>query len=334
MRLQLARSCAFSKVYRALIHPRDSGAAMHRRYQSINIPTEIVRTIVAISETGSYTRAGERLNLSQPAITSQVKRLQVLAGGAIFERTPFGVAPTARGEIVIAQARKLLEANDQILSIGGAVKDARAVRIGVSNLYAEQLVDDLAAAPQLRDHASFCCDRSEELVRLLSENYVDVALMLSPQESRARIVARWNQDFVWVRARGFVLAPGAPLPIVGQIGCAALTHAIEALEAAGLTFRTAFASSSFTACTQAVGASIGIMAVPRQCVPDSLVVANEYYLPKLAPMTVGVCTRLESERLPLAPVIKVFEAYMAKAAERVAREWSAAAAASARAGGS
>ncbi len=59
---------------------------MHRRYQHINIPTEIVRTLVVIAEMGSFSKAGEKLGLSQPAISAQMKRLQVLVGGTIFER--------------------------------------------------------------------------------------------------------------------------------------------------------------------------------------------------------------------------------------------------------
>ena len=47
---------------------------MHRRYQEINIPIEVIRTVVEIAETGSYTRAGERLLLSQPAISAQIKK--------------------------------------------------------------------------------------------------------------------------------------------------------------------------------------------------------------------------------------------------------------------
>ena len=53
---------------------------MQRRYQHTNIPTEIVRTIVVIAEAGSFSKAGERLGLSQPAISAQVKRLQMMVG--------------------------------------------------------------------------------------------------------------------------------------------------------------------------------------------------------------------------------------------------------------
>ena len=59
---------------------------MHRRHQHLNIPIEIVRSVVAVSETGSLSKAGERLGLSQPAISSQIKRLQHLVGGPLFSQ--------------------------------------------------------------------------------------------------------------------------------------------------------------------------------------------------------------------------------------------------------
>src|ERR1700691_4805150 len=57
------------------------GIPMHRRHEYLNVPIEVVRTVVAISETGSLSKAGERLGLSQPAVSGQMKRIQNLLGG-------------------------------------------------------------------------------------------------------------------------------------------------------------------------------------------------------------------------------------------------------------
>ena len=83
---------------------------MHRRHEPFHVPVEIVRTVVAVSETGSLSRAGERLGLSQPAISAQMKRIQHLLGGELFMRTPRGTAPTALGKLVLNQARRMLDA--------------------------------------------------------------------------------------------------------------------------------------------------------------------------------------------------------------------------------
>ena len=84
---------------------------MHRRrHQHLNVPIEIVRTVVAISETGSLSKAGERLGISQPAISSQIKRLQSLVGGALFQKTANGTTTTELGKLALQQARRILEA--------------------------------------------------------------------------------------------------------------------------------------------------------------------------------------------------------------------------------
>src|ERR1700755_3185084 len=103
---------------------------MHRRYQHLNIPIEIVRTVVAISETGSLTKAADRLGLSQPAVSSQVKRLQALVGGALFERSSSGTEWTELGKLVLQHAKKVLEANDQILMLGGAEPRPQQLKLG------------------------------------------------------------------------------------------------------------------------------------------------------------------------------------------------------------
>src|SRR6201986_2315617 len=92
---------------------------MYRRNQHVNIPIEIVRTVVAISETGSLSKAGERLGLSQPAVSAQVKRLQNLVGGSLFVKTATGTTTTELGKLALQQARRILEANDQLLRLRG-----------------------------------------------------------------------------------------------------------------------------------------------------------------------------------------------------------------------
>src|ERR1700744_1308525 len=110
---------------------------MHRRHQHLNIPIEIVRTVIAISETGSLSKAGERLGLSQPAISSQVKRLQSLVGGSLFSQSANGTSLRELGKLVLQQARRILEANDQLLRIGGTSSGAQPLRLGLSSPFFE-----------------------------------------------------------------------------------------------------------------------------------------------------------------------------------------------------
>jgi len=137
---------------------------MHRRYQYINIPTEIVRTVVAVAELGSFSKAGNKLGLSQPAISAQMKRLQILVGGDIFEKSGGGAALSPKGKLILAHAKKLLDANDQILSIGGAENDAQPIRLGLSTIFIGQLLDSLPSV-KLASQLAIACDHSAGLTK-------------------------------------------------------------------------------------------------------------------------------------------------------------------------
>ena len=98
----------------------------------INIPTELLRTFVAVVDLRSFTKAAQSLGITQPAVSAQVKRLQQLLGGDLMDKSAPGVALTQMGETVLAYARRLLAINDQILSFTGPPAAApHAIRVGM-----------------------------------------------------------------------------------------------------------------------------------------------------------------------------------------------------------
>jgi molybdate transport repressor ModE-like protein len=263
---------------------------MQRRHLHLNIPVEIVRTVVVVSETGSFSKAGEKLGLSQPAISAQVKRLHNLVGGPVFEKVPGGVGFTARGTVVLAHARKLIEANDQILSLGGAVHDSRMMRVGLSAIYVEQFLK-IWKGQRIDVPLQFYCDSSAELAKGLLDGFIDIACLVSPPRELEDLSYVWSEDFVWVRHEKFLLSPGAPIPIVSWPGSAGDVPMISALERAGLAYRVVFASADHHSRIAAIAAGIGLMALPRRQLVDKIVVATDYYLPKLEPLHAGISIR-------------------------------------------
>ena len=73
---------------------------MHHRYDKSNIPIELLRTLVAISDSGSFTKAADALGLSQSAVSLQIKRLERLVAGELFRKAGSGHRLTERGEMV------------------------------------------------------------------------------------------------------------------------------------------------------------------------------------------------------------------------------------------
>jgi DNA-binding transcriptional LysR family regulator len=276
---------------------------VHRRHQHINIPTEIVRTVVVIAETGSFSKAADRLGLTQPAVSAQIKRLQGLVGGPVFSRhNGGGLDFTPLGRLVLTHARKLLDANDQILSLGGAAQSGQPVRLGLSTIYAGLFLElwKQAGAP-LPLHIA--CDSSTELARRLAEGFSDVACLLDDGRQALDLVTSWNEDFVWARSRDFVLSPGLPIPLVTWPGSLSDMLAINALERAGLAYRVAFASPDQHARIAATASGIGLIGQPLRRLSAPLVVAREYYLPAIAPVRAGIVVRSGLDAAPLRDLI-------------------------------
>lgn len=276
---------------------------MHRRHQHLNIPIEIVRTVVAIAETGSLSKAGERLGLSQPAISSQVKRLQNLVGGALFLRTANGTTTTELGKLALQQARRILEANDQLLRLGGNNVGPQPVRLGLSTLFVEEFVKHQTV--ETLDNIFVYTDHSLAIGRGLIDGYVDIACIYENPAVEAEIerliVNEFEESSVWVRAREFVLSPGAPIPILTWPGD---DWMIRTLTKHGLSYKIVFNSPDYHARLAATRAGIGVTAIPVRMVPPYLAIAREYYLPELPSRKSLLCVRLGLEGDQMTALVK------------------------------
>jgi DNA-binding transcriptional LysR family regulator len=262
---------------------------MHRRYEHVNIPIEIIRTFVCIVESGSFSKAGRALGLSQPAITAQMKRLQIMVGAAVFDRERGGATLTQRGELVLSHARRILEENDWILSLSGATGEWHPIRIGLSPLYAEDFFRGLAS--EGREQLTVLCLRPAELEKGLTDGILDIVCQFSPPGNSVAPARDWHEEFVWARSRDFVLRPGSPIPIVCLPGRIEDQPPIRALEMDGLSYRIALTSYDVQARLAAVAAGFGLIGLPGRFVKEPLVVAKEYYLPPLPTLPAGVRVR-------------------------------------------
>jgi DNA-binding transcriptional LysR family regulator len=91
-----------------------------------------LRSFAAVAEVGHLTRAAERLHISQPALSSQIKALEDELGLALFERTPVGMALTSAGRRLLTQAQSVLSAAQALRHEAGALRGeiAGTVRLG------------------------------------------------------------------------------------------------------------------------------------------------------------------------------------------------------------
>ena len=258
-----------------------------------NIPIDICRSVIVISETGSISKAADRLNLSQPALSSQIKKIQGILGAELFRKTPNGSIPTETGILVIEQARRIIEANDHILRIGGRNPRQKVVRLGVANLYVQEFLKCMS--PELLTNVIVQGGTSVEIAKAISDGYIDVACFFASEAFITPIshlvVNEAYEGFVWFRSKNFVLSPGAPVPLLSHPGTMTDDLMIRALSKRGTPYRIAFNSADNLARIRAAEAGIGITAYPARFDCSPLIQAREYYLPELPPLKAVLCAR-------------------------------------------
>ncbi|MFF1756988.1 LysR family transcriptional regulator [Streptomyces sp. NPDC058266] len=98
----------------------------------MDVDTRLLRYFIAVAEEGSLTRAAERLFVSQPALTKQIKQLETQLGVRLFTRSRAGMALTEPGQTLAERAPALLACLDRVLgeTKSAASRAARVLRVG------------------------------------------------------------------------------------------------------------------------------------------------------------------------------------------------------------
>jgi DNA-binding transcriptional LysR family regulator len=94
-----------------------------------------LRSFVAVAEAGHLTRAAERLHISQPAVSAQIKALEDELDLALFERTSSGMVLTSAGERLLTDAERVLAAAQALRTVAKALKGevTGKVRVGTTS---------------------------------------------------------------------------------------------------------------------------------------------------------------------------------------------------------
>jgi DNA-binding transcriptional ArsR family regulator len=74
-----------------------------------SLPPDLLRSFVAVAQTKSFSRAAERMNLSQSTVSQQIRRLEDLVGKSLFERDTRTVTLTRDGEAFQNYAARILD---------------------------------------------------------------------------------------------------------------------------------------------------------------------------------------------------------------------------------
>ncbi|MFI6794011.1 LysR family transcriptional regulator [Streptosporangium canum] len=147
-----------------------------------------LKIVRAVAEAGSVTKAATHLGLAQPALTAQLKRIERVLGGALFERDHNGARPTPLGELVLSRAMVLLpaaqELQEEAVRFANTSGDVPSYRLGATNgPVLGGLVDRLATAWPSTPVSTYTSWSAKELTAMVMLGRLDFALIGACGES-------------------------------------------------------------------------------------------------------------------------------------------------------
>lgn len=228
----------------------------------MQLDIESLRVLLAVLDHGGMTRAGERLHLSQSAVSRKVQRLEDRVGRPLLIRDGHTLRPTREARALLDDAREMIVLHDRAAArlkssdLEGHVRLASNGEIETS-----QIAAILGAFRQQHPAATvdFIVNHTGALVDWVEEGEVDIAIFqLTEDRMRTSDVRLWAEDLVWVTSEdeSFTEAPIPFLDFGEHCYYNSFTHSI--LENAGVEFRTAFSAPTSADVRCAVRSGIGV----------------------------------------------------------------------------
>ena len=261
--------------------------------QHINLPTDLLRTFITVIDLGGFTRAGDALNRTQPAISLQVRRLEDLVGSKLILHDGRALKLSDAGVALAAYARQILRLNDEAVTRFHKVNALGALRAGLPTDYVTAFLQDgvtgfmhANADVEVEVH----CDLSRNLLELLKRDQLDLTVALIREGDRNYLVRAWEERPVWTTAEGGTSYRHDPVPIAAHPeGCEYRNRMVAALNTAGKAWRIAYSNPEIGGLRSAVLDDLGISALTRKTLSEGMrILSEEDGFPKLEKIRIGI----------------------------------------------
>lgn len=255
----------------------------------MNLDPALLNAFVAVTDAGGFTKAARRLNLTQSAISHQIRRLEEEVGRPLLYRTTRSLTLTEDGDEFLRYARQILDAMEAVTQRFRSSPVVGSVRFGAPDIFMGERLPVLLtqfsrAYPNVRLDVSV--GMSLDSQAMVEAHELDLAVVLCARQQAERdeddVVLRRTR-FVWAAAESFELREGASLPLAFfPAPCVNRRVAIEALERLSIEWHVAFTSSSQSGIRAAVMSGLAITPLTHDDLePGIAVIDGRYGLPPL-----------------------------------------------------
>lgn len=233
--------------------------------------------LVTLAEVRHFSRAAERCHVSQPTLSTQIRKLEDELDVQLVERHPRQVMLTPVGEEIVARARNVLGEMEAIRAIARRSRDPHSgtVRIGIFPTLAPYLLPHVI--PRIRKHFPRLTlrlheEKTEDLILMLGQGRLDAGLLALPiDEDWLETRVLFEEPFVLALPGQHALASADEVSIEalqGQVlllledGHCLRDQALEVCQLAGAREQVDFHATSMETLRQMVAANVGMTLMP------------------------------------------------------------------------
>lgn len=258
-----------------------------------NLPTDLLRTFIAVVELGGHSKAGAVLGRSQPAISLQIRRLEELVRAQLLSQDGRTIQPTPAGEALLSYAREMVRINDEAVSYFHRSQKSGVLRIGLPTDYAVAFLQSTLTR-FMRDNPEVAleihCDLSRELHLLLRAEELDIIVATMSEPRMPYLSRAWTEQPLWAAAEGWAGAEDRPVPLGAHLeGCDYRSRMIGALDSAARRWRIVYTGPGISGLQNAVLSGLCVTALTRATLlPGMRELTQDEGFPRLEPMRIGL----------------------------------------------
>ncbi|MEM1374212.1 MAG: LysR substrate-binding domain-containing protein [Pseudomonadota bacterium] len=238
---------------------------------------DLLRTFVAIAETGNFSAAAQSVFRTPSAVSMQVKKMEDIAGRPLFVRDSRSVTLTEDGEKVLAHGRRMLALNQGLMADFHQQHMEGTVRLAVPDDVAEGHLPDMLRR-FARTHPSVTVNamvmNTHPTLQGIAERRLDLGLItrLPFQRDQRPGELLGSEPLVWAGCRGGIAAEQEPLPVsVWEESCAWRMAGLGGLEKARRPYRIALESGHLSGQKAAVKADLAIAPIPKSALGGDII---------------------------------------------------------------
>jgi len=278
------------------------------------LDSELLRTFLAVSETGSFSKAATRIFRSQSAVSLQIKQLENLLGQAVFHRYARGVKLTTTGEKLRLTAQKVVNLLDESFGELKSNPLEGSIRVAIPDEFGETILAEVIAQfarnyPQV--DLQVRCSFSANFPQALAANEIDLAVFAVQDPDDDMLVLR-REKTCWATSKNHLVHQQDPLPVaLFDRACWWRDWALEALEASAKPYRVVFTSESVMGITAAISAGVAVGLIGESSLRDDFaILSSNHGLPQLPDsLLVLKCRDDVSKSVSLAMTSAIVEAF-------------------------